>query len=94
MAEICMMVHCGSRGLGHQVCTDHLQTLEKAVQKYRYFSRIATGLCPDHFPGGRAVLRAMAASANYAWANRQVITHQIRGSSSCCGIDEDEIRLV
>lgn len=94
--QICIMVHCGSRGLGHQVCTDHLQTLERAVDKYHISLPDRQLACaPLTSPEGRAYFGGMAASANYAWANRQVITHQIRNVlTKCCGIGYDDIRLV
>ncbi len=94
--QVCIMVHCGSRGLGHQVCTDHLQTLERAVEKYHIKLPDRQLACaPLTSPEGTAYFGGMAAAANYAWANRQVITHQIRNVLiKCCGIDYDDIRLV
>jgi tRNA-splicing ligase RtcB len=94
--QVCIMVHCGSRGLGHQVCTDHLQTLERAVDKYHIHLPDRQLACaPITSPEGKAYFAGMAAAANYAWANRQVITHQIRNVlSAACGIGYDEIRLV
>ena len=94
--QICIMVHCGSRGLGHQVCTDHLQNLERAVEKYHIKLPDRQLACaPLTSPEGKAYFGAMAASANYAWANRQVITHQIRNVlMSICGIGYDDVRLV
>ncbi|PKL58936.1 MAG: RNA-splicing ligase RtcB, partial [Methanomicrobiales archaeon HGW-Methanomicrobiales-4] len=94
--QVCIMVHCGSRGLGHQVCTDHLQILERAVEKYDITLPDRQLACaPLTSPEGKAYFAGMAAAANYAWANRQVITHQIRNVlSSSCGIGYDDIRLV
>ncbi len=96
MGQVCVMVHCGSRGLGHQVCTDHLQILEKAVQRYRIHLPDRQLACaPVPSPEGQAYYGGMAAAANYAWANRQVITHQIREvMTRICGIEYDDIRLV
>ncbi len=75
----CVMIHCGSRGLGHQVCTDHLQLLEKATKKYGITLPDRQLACaPLVSPEGRAYFGAMAAAANYAWANRQVILHATR----------------
>ena len=90
------MIHCGSRGLGHQVCTDHLQILERAVDKYHITLPDRQLACaPLTSPEGKAYFAGMAAAANYAWANRQVITHQIRNVlSTSCGIGYDDIRLV
>ena len=77
--QICVMIHCGSRGLGHQVCTDHLKTLEEAVKKYHIDLPDRQLACaPLHSPEGEAYFGAMAAAANYAWANRQIITHLVR----------------
>ena len=77
--QVCVMIHCGSRGLGHQVCTDHLQVLEEAVKKYGIDLPDRQLACaPLHSPEGEAYFGAMAASANYAWANRQIITHIVR----------------
>ncbi|HKM41531.1 MAG TPA: RtcB family protein, partial [Methanocorpusculum sp.] len=70
---------CGSRGLGHQVCTDHLQILESATKKYGIELPDRQLACaPLSSPEGEAYFGAMAASANYAWANRQIITHIVR----------------
>ncbi len=77
--QICVMIHCGSRGLGHQVCTDHLQILESATKKYGIDPPDRQLACaPLSSPEGEAYFGAMAASANYAWANRQIITHIVR----------------
>ncbi|WP_319377938.1 RtcB family protein [uncultured Methanocorpusculum sp.] len=77
--QICVMIHCGSRGLGHQVCTDHLQVLESAAKKYGIDLPDRQLACaPLSSPEGEAYFGAMAASANYAWANRQIITHIVR----------------
>lgn len=94
--QICIMVHCGSRGLGHQVCTDHLQVLEQAVTKYHIDLPDKQLACaPLTSPEGKAYFGGMAAAANYAWANRQMITHQIRSVlTRMCGISYDDIRLV
>ncbi len=94
--QVCLMVHCGSRGLGHQVCTDHLQVLEHAVSKYHIELPDKQLACaPLTSPEGKAYFGGMAAAANYAWANRQIITHQIRSVlSTMCGIAYDETRLV
>ncbi|MDD1723927.1 MAG: RtcB family protein [Methanospirillum sp.] len=94
--QICIMVHCGSRGLGHQVCTDHLEVLERAVEKYHISLPDKQLACaPLTAPEGKAYYGAMGAAANYAWANRQVITHQIRSVlTKMCGIGYDDIRLV
>jgi tRNA-splicing ligase RtcB len=77
--QICCMIHCGSRGLGHQVCTDHLKILETATKKYNIPLPDRQLACaPAGSPEGMAYFGAMAASANYAWANRQLILHAAR----------------
>lgn len=77
--QVCIMIHCGSRGLGHQVCTDHLKLLETATRKYHISLPDRQLACaPVRSPEGQAYFGAMAASANYAWANRQVIMHVTR----------------
>jgi tRNA-splicing ligase RtcB len=77
--QICVMIHCGSRGLGHQVCTEHLKVLEGATKKYGISLPDRQLACaPITSPEGRAYFGGMAASSNYAWANRQVIMHMVR----------------
>jgi len=77
--QICCMIHCGSRGLGHQVCTDHLKILEKATKKYQITLPDRQLACaPVHSPEGRSYFGAMACAANYAWTNRQIIMHRVR----------------
>lgn len=94
--QICVMIHCGSRGLGHQVCTDHLQVLEGAVKKYGIELPDKQLACaPLSSAEGESYFGGMAASANYAWANRQVITHIVREIfSKRFGIDYSEMPLV
>jgi tRNA-splicing ligase RtcB len=77
--QVCVMIHCGSRGLGHQVCTEHLKVLEGATKRYGISLPDRQLACaPVTSPEGRAYFGAMAASSNYAWANRQVIMHTVR----------------
>jgi tRNA-splicing ligase RtcB len=79
IGQVCCMIHCGSRGLGHQVCTDHLKTLEGATRKYHIIIPDRQLACaPVTSPEGKAYFGGMAAAANYAWANRQMITHTTR----------------
>ena len=94
--QICVMIHCGSRGLGHQVCTDHLQILESATKKYGIDLPDRQLACaPLSSPEGEAYFGAMAASANYAWANRQIITHIVRELFvKKFQVDYDEMPLV
>lgn len=94
--QICVMIHCGSRGLGHQTCTDHLKILEQATRKYGIRLPDRQLACaPIGSPEGRAYYGAMAASANYAWANRQIIMHTTRNVlSKAYGIEYGEMPLV
>jgi tRNA-splicing ligase RtcB len=94
--QICVMIHCGSRGLGHQVCTDYIQILEGATKKYGITLPDRQLACaPLQSPEGQKYFGAMAASANYAWANRQVIMHMVRGVfARMFGLAYEELRLV
>jgi len=77
--QITVMIHCGSRGLGHQVCTDYLITMQKAVSKYGIQLPDRQLACaPLSSPEGKNYYAAMACAANYAWANRQCIMHWTR----------------
>ncbi|NOZ49214.1 MAG: RtcB family protein [Chloroflexi bacterium] len=77
--QVVLQIHCGSRGLGHQVCTDYVQAFQGAVKKYGLTLPDRQLVCaPVASPAGQDYLAAMAAAANYAWANRQVLTHQAR----------------
>ncbi len=77
--QVTIIVHTGSRGLGHQVCDDYISKLLRAAAKYG-FELPDRQLCcaPVQSPEGQAYLGAMAAAANYAFANRQIITHWVR----------------
>lgn len=94
--QVCLMVHCGSRGLGHQVATDHLRVLENALGKYRIDLPDRQLACaPIDSPEGRAYYGGMVCAANYAWANRQVIMHEARKVfARIYGIDYDEMNLI
>ncbi len=79
--QIMVMIHTGSRGFGHQVCTDHLRVLEQAVTKYNIWLPDRQLACaPVNSPEGESYLKAMACAANFAWCNRQMIVHWIRES--------------
>ncbi|HIP25650.1 MAG TPA: RtcB family protein [Archaeoglobus profundus] len=76
---VTVMVHCGSRGLGHQVCSDFLVILDRAVKKYGIKLPDRQLACaPINSKEGEDYFAGMAASANYAWCNRQIITHWVR----------------
>ncbi|MBI3896150.1 MAG: RtcB family protein [Acidobacteria bacterium] len=77
--QIVVLIHTGSRGLGHQVCTDYLAQMGAAMKKYNIALPDRQLACvPIHSPEGQAYLGAMNAAANFAWANRQTITHFVR----------------
>jgi tRNA-splicing ligase RtcB len=79
--QITVIVHTGSRGLGHQVCDDYIKVMLKAAQKYGIELPDRQLCCaPLSSPEGQRYLAAMAAAANFAFANRQMITHWVRES--------------
>ncbi len=76
---LAVQIHTGSRGFGHQVCTDYVQALQGAVQHYGIKIPDRELVCaPLDSEDGRDYLAAMRAAANYAFANRQILTHQVR----------------
>jgi tRNA-splicing ligase RtcB len=79
--NITLMIHSGSRGLGHQVCDDALKDLRNVPRKYGIDLPDRQLVCaPVESPEGRKYLGAMQAAANYAWCNRQIMTHLARRS--------------
>ena len=77
--QIVVMVHCGSRGFGHQVASDYLKVFEKTMRRYGITVKDQQLACaPFRSPEGQEYFSAMNCAANTAFANRQVITHQIR----------------
>jgi tRNA-splicing ligase RtcB (3'-phosphate/5'-hydroxy nucleic acid ligase) len=79
--QVVVLIHCGSRGLGHQVCTDFLKVMNEAMRRYGITLPDRQLACvPSQSPEGKNYLAAMAAAANFAWANRQAITHFTRRS--------------
>jgi tRNA-splicing ligase RtcB len=79
--QITVMIHTGSRGFGHQVCTDFLEVMERAAVKYKIelFDK-ELACAPYSSPEAQNYLAAMRAAANYAWANRQCIMHWAKES--------------
>jgi tRNA-splicing ligase RtcB len=74
-----LQIHCGSRGLGHQVCTDYVQSFQNAVRKYDIVLPDRELVCaPMDSPEGQAYMAAMRAAANFAFANRQLLAHAAR----------------
>lgn len=79
LGQVTVMIHTGSRGFGHQVCTDFLEVMGKAAGKYKIeLSDKELACAPFSSPEARDYLAAMRAAANYAWANRQCIMHWTR----------------
>ena len=77
--QITVMIHTGSRGLGYQVCDDNLDRMVHAMNKYNVIVPDKQLACaPVTSPEGRQYFSGMAAAANYAWANRQMILHWVR----------------
>jgi tRNA-splicing ligase RtcB len=79
--QVAVQVHCGSRGLGHQICGDYVKRFQKSISRYDFRLPDRELVCaPLSSPEGQDYLMAMQAAANYAFANRQVLAHQIRRS--------------
>ncbi|MBD3282325.1 MAG: RNA-splicing ligase RtcB [Candidatus Portnoybacteria bacterium] len=79
--QVAVMFHTGSRGLGHQVATDYIKEMMKAMNKYKIQLPDRELACaPFNSPEGQRYFSAMSAAANYAWANRQMIAYHIKKS--------------
>jgi tRNA-splicing ligase RtcB len=77
--QVLVMLHCGSRGFGHQVATDYLRRFDQAMRTYGITVRDRELACaPFRSPEGQAYFGGMTAAANTAFANRQLITHRVR----------------
>lgn len=77
--QIVVLVHCGSRGFGHQICSDYVDIFQKVVHRYGIHLPDRQLVCaPLQSPEGQAYYAAMCCAANFAFANRQLLTHQIR----------------
>jgi tRNA-splicing ligase RtcB (3'-phosphate/5'-hydroxy nucleic acid ligase) len=79
--QLAVAIHSGSRGFGHQVCSDYVSSLQSAVRKYNIRLPDRELVCaPLDSPEGQRYFGAMASAANYAWANRQCMAHLARQS--------------
>jgi tRNA-splicing ligase RtcB (3'-phosphate/5'-hydroxy nucleic acid ligase) len=79
--QVTVLIHTGSRGLGHQTCTEYVRQMDRAMGRYGITLPDRELACaPFSSPEGQAYFRAMAAAANFAWCNRQMITHAVRGA--------------
>jgi tRNA-splicing ligase RtcB len=77
--QVALQIHCGSRGFGHQICTDYVDEFQAAIKKYDIKLPDRELVCaPFNSPEGQNYFAAMACAANYAFANRQVLLHHIR----------------
>ncbi len=93
--QVTVMIHTGSRGLGHQVCSDHLRDMERAARQYKIDlpDRELVNV-PITSPEGQDYISAMACAANYAWTNRQMIVHWVRESlEGVLGRDAESLGL-
>ena len=79
--QVTVMIHCGSRGFGHQICSDYLRVAERAVHKYKIALPDRELACaPGPSSEGQDYFKAMSCAVNYAFSNRQMITHWVRQS--------------
>jgi tRNA-splicing ligase RtcB len=79
LGSVCVMIHCGSRGLGHQICGDHVRAMQQAMGRYGIHVPDRQLACaPVDSPEGEAYLAAMTAAANYGRANRQLLSEAAR----------------
>jgi tRNA-splicing ligase RtcB (3'-phosphate/5'-hydroxy nucleic acid ligase) len=77
--NLVVQIHCGSRGFGHQVCSDYVRDLQGAVKRYGIVLPDRELVCaPLDSPEGQAYLGAMRCAANYAFTNRQILAHNAR----------------
>ncbi len=93
--KLTIMIHTGSRGFGHQVATDSLVVMERALSKYKIWLPDKQLACaPISSPEGERYLRAMASAANFAWANRQIIMHWLREAfMESLGMSQEQMGL-
>ena len=79
--QVCVMIHTGSRGFGHQIASDYIETSERAIKKYGIELPDRQLACsPIHSPEGEDYWKAMSCGANFAWNNRQLITFGVRNA--------------
>jgi tRNA-splicing ligase RtcB (3'-phosphate/5'-hydroxy nucleic acid ligase) len=89
--QVTVLIHTGSRGLGHQTCTEFVRRMDRVMADYGITLPDRELSCaPFRSPEGQAYFHAMAAAANFAWCNRQIITHAVRETwRRIVGADED-----
>jgi len=92
--RVTVLIHSGSRGLGHQVCQDYVERFLEAAPRYGIeLADRQLAAAPVESPEGEAYLAAMAAAANFAFASRQLIAHFTRQAFASAGFDSEEHRL-
>ena len=93
--QVTAMVHCGSRGFGHQICSDYLRVVERATHKYGISLPDRELACaPGKSREAQDYFEAMCCAVNYAFVNRQMITHWLRQSfEEALGVSADKIGL-
>jgi tRNA-splicing ligase RtcB (3'-phosphate/5'-hydroxy nucleic acid ligase) len=92
--RVTVLIHSGSRGLGHQVCQDYVERFLEAAPRYGIeLADRQLAAAPVESPEGEAYLAAMAAAANFAFANRQLIAHFTKQAFASAGFDSEEHRL-
>lgn len=93
--QIQILIHCGSRGFGHQVCSDYLRLSEQAIKKYNLQIIDKELACvPNNSPEGESYRKSMFSALNFAWANRQMITHWTRITfQRVLGLDERDLGM-
>ncbi|MCD6538400.1 RtcB family protein [Candidatus Bathyarchaeota archaeon] len=93
--QVTVMIHCGSRGFGHQICSDYLRVVERAVRKYGISIPDRELACaPGKSREAEDYFEAMSCAVNYAFVNRQMITHWVRQSfEEALGIPSEKIGL-
>jgi tRNA-splicing ligase RtcB len=93
--QIVVMIHTGSRGLGHQICTDYVQQMHKRIGYYKIDLPDRELVCaPFSSEDGQQYYKAMAAAANFAWANRQIIAERVRQAWQHVLSDSTQLRII
>jgi tRNA-splicing ligase RtcB len=93
--QVAVLIHTGSRGLGHQVCTDYVRRMDQTMAEHGIVLPDRQLACaPFESAAGQSYLGAMAAAANFAWCNRQMIAHLCRGAFRRILGSDVELRLV
>jgi tRNA-splicing ligase RtcB len=93
--QLTILIHCGSRGFGHQICTDYLRVSEAALRKYNISLPDRELACvPNNSKEGENYRKAMYSALNFAWANRQMITHWTRKTlEKAFGMSEADLKM-